>query len=158
METLPNPELYIESGNAKRRPVRVHVYHKTYNRRTCFDSRQEQEILVVSRSVQKRLWGPPSLAVSGFYLQIKRDGVMLTSYLHAVQRSRGPCTFVACKEATVSLFFYFHSHLFIPYFFSLYFLLLIAISVSVGVLFGTPSRLKLIVSDLRHVKAKNFAR
>ena len=37
-----------------------------------------------------------------------------------------------------------------------FFLLLIGISVSVAVQFGTPSRLKLIVSDLRHVKGKNF--
>jgi len=32
MEILPNPELYIESGNAKRHLVRVQVYHKLYNR------------------------------------------------------------------------------------------------------------------------------
>jgi hypothetical protein len=32
MEILPNPALSIESGNAKRSLVRVHVYHKLYNR------------------------------------------------------------------------------------------------------------------------------
>jgi hypothetical protein len=65
----------------------------------------------------------------------------LQSLMHVRDAHRGNCNS-----------FYFYSYLFIPYFFSLYFLLLIAISASIGVLFGTSSRLKLIVSDLRHIK------
>jgi hypothetical protein len=57
---------------------------------------------------------------------------------------------------TLFLFLLLFIYLFIPYFFSLYFLLLFAISVCVSVLLGAPSQLKLIVSDLRHVKGKKF--
>ena len=73
-----------------------------------------------------------------------------TPPMHLRGLHRGKCN---------SFFFIFTLiYLFIPYFFCLYFLLLIAISVSVGVPFGTQSRLQLIVSDLRHVKVKRFSR
>lgn len=113
METLPNPKLYIESGNAKRRPVRVQAYHKTYNRRIVLrfsaGARDSYRLQKCPKEAVGSTQPSSEMILPADKTRWRDVDQLFPSSPEAMNEQTytftPPCTFVTCTGAIVIFFF-----------------------------------------------------